>query len=141
MWVKTDCVRIMLVGSVGPHDGVVEIVVPAVILVALKGVADEGGAGPGHEHSDRQPVRPLSVLRDSRGHYCGVLQHFIRDTSCPHTVEVLVGPAVPIEDVVSETARGATSESHEGLFGGRKRTSEYTDQQNDMAKIIISMNM
>ena len=112
MWVKTDCVRIMFVGSVGPHDGVVKIVVPAVILIALKGVADEGGAGPGHEHSDRQPVRPLSVLRDSRGHHCGVLQHFVRDTSCPHTVEVLVGPAVPIEDVVSERA----SVLHEALI-------------------------
>ena len=108
MWIKTHCVRVVFVSSVGPHDGVVEIVISVVILIALKGMADERGSRPRHERSDRQAVRPLSVLRNSRGDHCRVLEHFIRDTSCPYTVEVLVSPAVPIENIVSEMVR-ATS--------------------------------
>ena len=102
MWIKTHCVRVVFVSSVGPHDAVVEIVLSVVILIALKGMADERGSRPRHDHSDRQAVRPLSVSRNSRGDHCRVLEHFIRDTGCPYTVKVLVSPAVPIQNVVPE---------------------------------------
>ena len=103
MWIKSHSVRVMFVGSIGPHDGVVEVVVSMVLPIALKGMADEGSFRSRHQRSDRQPVRPESISRDCRGDHCGVLEHLIGNTSCPHTVEVLVSPAVPIQNVVPET--------------------------------------
>ena len=51
MWIKTHCVRVVFVSSVGPHDAVVEIVLSVVILIALKSMADERGSRPRHDLS------------------------------------------------------------------------------------------